>query len=293
MDQVMKQEFSNAFADVEIQPIQVAGETVPTRVAVRVKDDAGEFGLAGIVGRDYQLLPNRKVRDIAEDIMSRTPDEYGGFRNLKTAFDGKRYVDYFVSNNPIASIVNGDTTGLMLGLMVWNAYDGSRKTGFECFALNPFCTNQYHSRNRFGYFAWRHSPGQGVDMEDAITSISHGVQNIIAIAPRLGLLKHTPLALPLIIEAKAATKLPQSRWGDVLDQLGEESDSAFGLYQALTNVASHKLTGMSAIDIGSSITEFFLSDDRREVMHHTTPERVIAERADVDGVELAPRHFGR
>ncbi len=147
------QKFSDPFAEVEIKPITIEGELMPSRVAVRVKADDGKYGVQGIVGKDYVLLPNRKVRDIAEDIMSRCPESYGGFRNLKTMFDGRRYVDYFTSNNPIefaanggkptpVTVSNGKAHNLKLGLMIWNAYDGSRKTGFEVFALNDFCNSK-------------------------------------------------------------------------------------------------------------------------------------------------------
>jgi hypothetical protein len=274
--------FSDPFAAVEIQPLQVAGETVPTRVAVRIKSDEGPFSVAGIVGRDYQLLSNRKVRDIAEDIMSRCPSTLGGFRGLKTLFDGKRYVDYFASNQPIISLHNGRATDLKLGLMVWNSYDGTRKVGFEIFALNPFCTNQYHSRNRFGFFAWRHQPGEAakIDVDDALQNISNGIQNIVRAAPLMEEMKHTPLSLPLILDIKAGTKMPQSRWGDVLDELKAEEATKWGIYQAMTNVASHKLNGLSAIDIGSSITDHFLGDpSAKPVMNHTTAAAVIGEDA--------------
>lgn len=278
--------FSDPFAPVEIQPITVAGEKVATRVAVRVKGDDGAFSVQGLVGADYQLLPNRKVRDLAEDIMSRCPADYGGFRNLKTLFNGKHYVDYFASNNPIARATNGTVTELNLGLMVWNAYDGTRKVGFEIFALNPFCTNQYHSRNRFGFFAWRHQPGQGgkIDMDDALQGITTGARNLIAIAPAIGELKHRELDHQMIVSARKDTDLPTTRWGDVLDQLGSEDPTAFGLFQAMTNVASHKLTGMSAINTGTSIAEHFFNmvgAKPAEAFNHTTAEAVVnaAERA--------------
>jgi hypothetical protein len=274
--------FGNPFADVDIQPVAVAGETVPTRVAVRVRDDHGDFQVQGILGRDYQLLPNRKVRDVAEDIMSRSPADLGGFRNLKTLWDGKRYVDYFASNHPIAT-VNGrhKELSLSLGLMVWNSYDGTRKVGFEVFALNPFCTNQYHSRNRFGFFAWRHDPGESgrIDVDEAVQNIGVGVGNIIRVAPAIQDLKDRPLTTPMLLEAKARTELPQSRWGDVLDALAGEDGTAFGLFQALTNVASHKLAGLSAVATGTSITEHFLGFKAPPVVHHGTAEQVIAASA--------------
>src|SRR5687768_13758423 len=99
-----RHDFSDPFAELDIEEVKVAGEVVPSKIAVRVKDDAGKFQLAGIVGHNYQVTPNRKVRDIADDVMSRAPASLGGFKNLKTLFDGKHYVDYFVSNNKVVDI---------------------------------------------------------------------------------------------------------------------------------------------------------------------------------------------
>ncbi len=274
-------EYTDPFAPVEIQPVSVAGETVPTRVAVRVKDDAGNFNVVGIVGKDYQLVTNRKLRDIADDIMARSPETLGGFQNLKTLFNGKVYVDYFFSNNPITAIRNGTSLELSMGLMVWGAYDGTRKYGFEVFALNGHCFNEYHSRNRFGFFALRHTPGEQnvFDVDDALNNVARGVQNIITVAPMIGELKQRKLSAEGILLAKSNVKIPTSRWGDVLDQLGHEEPNDFGLYQALTNVASHKLTGLSAIDVGSSITDYFLpvGDKKAEDMggNYITAEQAV------------------
>jgi hypothetical protein len=277
----MKSIFSDPFAPVEIHPITVAGEPVPTRVAVRVKGDDGAFHVQGILGRDYQLLPNRKVRDIAEDIMSRTPSQYGGFDNLKTLWDGKHYVDYFASSNAIAEISNGWDLRLKLGLMAWNSYDGTRKVGFEIFALNPYCTNQYHSRNRFGFFAWRHDPDEAgrIDADEALDGIAIGARNVIAIAPRIHELCKQPLSTRLLLDAKKHLALPQTKWGDVLDQLGHEEENAFGLFQALTSVATHRLAGLSSIALGTAITEHFLVPPAPPAVNHTTAEAVLASKA--------------
>lgn len=270
--------FTDPFAAVELQPIKVAGQAVHSRIAVRVRDDAGDMQVQAILGKDYPLLPNRKVRDLTEDILSRTPKELGGFRNLKTLWNGKHYVDYFSSNNEITTIKNGSVVSLHLGLMAWNSYDGTRKVGFEVFALNPFCTNQYHSRNRFGFFAWRHTPGAtlDIDMDDALENITRGASNLIAIAPAIGRLHTEPLKIEHLVAAKAETELPKSYWGDVLDQLKDEELSRFGLFQALTNVASHKMTGLPAINVGTSITEHFLGANGKDVINHTTAAAVVA-----------------
>jgi hypothetical protein len=266
--------FSDPFAAVDLQPVVVAGETVPTRVAVRVQADDGQYAVNGILGRDYQLLTNRKVRDLAEDILSRAQDQYGAFHSIKTLWNGKVYIDYFASEGSLTR--NG--LDLKLGLLAWNSYDGTRKTGFEVYALNPTCTNQYHSRNRLGFFAWRHTPGeaQQIDTEDALQQISVGAQNIIKVAKEIEVFKAVDLTPKLLKDARKYTEMPSSKWGEVIDHI--EEDTKFGLYQALTNVASHELTGMNASTIGSSITEFFVDGPPKEAFHHATVEQVLQNR---------------
>ena len=271
--------FSDPFTPVETQPVKVAGQTIASRIAVRVKDDDGTYQVQGILGRDYQLLPNRKVRDIAEDIISRTPDNLGGWENLKTLWNGKHYVDYFASRNPI-SATNGEHSLLELkcGLMVWNSYDGTRKVGFEVFALNPVCTNQYHSRNRFGFFSWRHDPDEAgkIDIDEALQNISIGIGNVIKVAPAVQALKARPLDLALLQEAKKQTKLPKTIWGEVLDHLAGEESNAFGLFQAMTHITSHELSGISALAAGTSVTEYFLAPPaERPIYNHATADQVI------------------
>jgi hypothetical protein len=273
-----KSVFSDPFAPVDLQPVQVAGQEVGSRIAVRVKDDEGNYQVQSVLGKDYQLLANRKVKDIAEDIMSRTPDNLGGWDNVKTLWDGKHYVDYFASRHSVATS-NGSHSRLDLkvGLMVWNAYDGTRKVGFEIFALNPTCTNQYHSRNRFGFFAWRHQPGESgkIDVDEALTGISTGVGNVIRVVPMIQELKDRELEVPMIIEAKRMCKVPKSLWGDVLDQLGNEESNAFGLYQAMTHITSHRMSGLSSLETGTTVTEYFLNPPVKETYNHTTAEHVI------------------
>lgn len=54
--------------------------------------------------------------------------------------------------------------------------------------------------------------------------------------------------------------------GTVLEQLNKEQDKGklFGLFQALTYVASHELAGMSSISVGTSIMQHLLPLEKKE-----------------------------
>jgi len=249
--------FTNPFADVDMQPVQVAGQDV-AKIAVRVKDDAGEYTVAGILGKDYQVYKNSMARDVASDIMTRSNKEW---TNLKTLWDGKKYVDYFYTKDPITSIKNGMTYPLHLGMMLRNSYDGSSKFGFEFFIMNMICANQYVSRKQLGYFAVRHTGENQIDVNDALQNLSIGTTRMIELAPRIENFISKPLAIADLVSAQAADIIPGSQWGAAIETLGKEADAGtvFGLFQAMTWVTSHKLSGMNSISQGDGVTEYFFN----------------------------------
>ena len=250
-----KSNFTNPFADVDIQPVTVAGQEV-NKIAVRVKDDSGEYQTQGFLSKDYNLLKNSRIKEIGEDIFSRSPYKWN---NLKTNWNGKTYTDFYHTEEVIETIENGGKVDLQLGCMLRNAYDGSGAYGMEFYILNPFCTNQYYARNQMGYFAFRHIGDNEINLQDAVDNISVGAQNLISLAPIIKELKSVPLKIEDITSAKKNTAIPTSKWGDVLDSLAVEEATRFGLFQALTFVSSHKLSGISSISVGNSITDHMLS----------------------------------
>lgn len=257
MEKATKATFSNPFADVDMQPVQVAGEDV-AKVAVRVKDDKGEYKLAGILGKDYTVYKNSLARDVASDIMTRSGMPW---KQLKTLWDGKKYADYYYTENPITAIANGSTYPLHLGMMTRNSYDGSSKFGFEFFIMNTICLNQYIARKIMGYFAVRHTGHNDFDIEDALQNVSLGATRLTQLAPRLQQLTTRELTVADITQAANADLIPASHWGAALGTLEKEMDAGkiFGLYQALTFVTSHKMQGFTSINAGDGVTEYFFN----------------------------------
>lgn len=258
--------FSDPFAEVKQEPVEVGGDKV-SKVGIRVMDDEGNFQLAGIQHANWNLIKNSVAKDVGDNIMSRSPYEW---QELKCLWDGKKYAHYFITKESIAQIDTGAGTildgtdggrvnrALHLGMMMRNAYDGSGKFGMEMFACDYSCTNQFVSRKRFGYFAVYHNDKDSWHIDDAIANISVGAENLIAVAPRIQELANTPLGSDDIIDAYKNTKIPHSKWGDVLARLAVEQATMFGLYSALTYIASHELKGFNAIAVGDSITEHII-----------------------------------
>jgi hypothetical protein len=254
----LTQKYTNPFADVEISPVQIGGQDISSKIAVRVKDDDGNWSITpAILSSDYKLIQNSIAKDVSADIMSRSGLQWS---ELKTLWDGKKFCQYHITNDPIVEINGGNESShpIKVGLMVRNSYDGSGVFGLEVFACNVVCANQYHDRNRFGYFAIRHDNMKEFELQDALQNLSTGVQNVIAAAPIFNRMRETPLTVEHLIETKKKTTIPKSMWCDVIEQLALESRTVFGLYQALTFVASHNVQGFNAIGVGESISKVLL-----------------------------------
>lgn len=258
-----KVKFSDPFADVDIAPVTIPGVAEHDKISVRVKDDSGEYQLAGILSSGYNLIKNSIAHETALDIFSRLPYKFeellGGKADPhgRTAryFDGKRYIHYFSSVEPI---VEAEDLKLHLGACLRNSYDGSGKYVFEIYGLNPFCTNQYHQRNLFGFFEVRHTTNGSThfDFEDAVRNLQVGASNLIAAAPRILEMKNKPLAIEDLRQAAKSELIPKSMWGDAL--AGIETATYFGLFQSLTALASHDLSGLSSLSYGQLIGDYFL-----------------------------------
>jgi hypothetical protein len=177
-------------------------------------------------------------------------------------WDGKKYFDYFYTTNPMITLKNGHEYPLHLGMMVRNAYDGTSVFGLEFYIMNMICTNQFIARKAMGYFAIRHDGNEKFDIEDSLQNVSIGAKKIVEIAPRYTRMIESPIGIQNIVNARLADLIPDTQWGNVIEQLGKELDygKAFGLYQALTFVTSHKMSGVNSIKKGNDVTEYFFNN---------------------------------
>ena len=247
--------FTDPYATAELKPV-IVNDNIVNRKAVVLPDENGAQQTLSIMGMDYQLIQNSICRDVADDVMTRSDYDWD---HMKCLFDGKRFTDMWYSKNEIMAVGNGDNHPIHLGLMVRNAYDGSSAFGFEIFAVNMKCTNQYISRNRFGYFALRHTASQAGswDVNDALLNIGNAAQRVIGIAPVLKAMQQKELQTMALVQAtKSIERFPTSKWGSVLEKI--EAPTVFGLFQAMTDVASHDVDGFRQINLGDMIGQYFL-----------------------------------
>lgn len=251
------------FTDVVLQRVQAGGEELRQQ-AIMVKDDEGRFIHNGaIVGPEYTLVPNSICRDVLDDVMSRSKYEWTA---MLTNWNGKQFQQLFHTTTAITEIANGGSHPIHVGLMIRNSYDGTMAFGFEIFAMNMICQNQYIQRNRFGYFSMRHTPGEAGswDVNDALENVGIGAEKIIQIAPRIELLRSEPLTTTRLLETKAGVNIPNSNWGHVLDRLQAEEENRFGLYQALTAVCTHDIGGFTGSKYNNEVGNLFLGENGGE-----------------------------
>ena len=251
--------FSNPFADVKIMPIEIGGKEEDSKIAICVKDDDGEYQSVGIRASTYNLITNERAKDTADDIMSRSGHQW---KSMKTLWDGRKFVQYYITEDAITEFVTHGGAQrekkIHLGLMLRNSYDGTSAFGQEIFACDIECMNQFVSRRRFGYFTIYHNDKNEFLVEDAVQNLSLGMQKVISIAPRLEELSRSEIGYSDIIESHKQTSIPDSMWGKVIARLALEEATRFGLYSAMTYVASHNMKGFNQISIGNTITDYFI-----------------------------------
>ena len=250
---------ADVYAPVSLRPVQVDGEEVANKRAVVIENDKTQKPeTVSVQSANYKLWSNAVVKDAMDDIMTRSE---WGWRHLRQHWDGKRYIDMFITDEPVTSIEDGTTHPIHVGLAGNNSYDGSLMIGAEIYGCNTQCLNQYIARNLFGYFALRHSEGGengAFDIADALEELTRGAQRVMAVAPRIRQLQQTPLTADLIVKVRQAEVVPARNWGDVLTRLGSEEPNGFGLFQALTAVTSHDITGRSSLTWGEKVGAHFL-----------------------------------
>lgn len=248
---------TNPFAKVEIENIVIDGKEQKTR-SVLVTDDTGNRNMVAAVSPSYNLIHNELLRQAADDVMSRSDRN---FSHLKTYWDGKRYLEYFRSDDPIAD------GGLHLGIMFRNSYDGSSLAMLGIYMLNKGCLNQYHSGSLFGNFEMRHMGSSSFDtvtVEDALRNLQAGAENCIRMAPRIESMKHEVIDVEAVCKAKQKNLLPAAKWPDVLDCLNAEAKTQYGLFQSMTNVATHKLSDWHGHKYREAVTEHFLANGQHK-----------------------------
>lgn len=260
--------FSDPYAPVELKPMSAGDEDI-NKMAVMVKDDAGVFRCSGVVSPNYDLITNEVARDLAHDVMTRSPMDWEPFEKrdngsriaLGYQWNGKRFGMTFWTTEPVFTAGKGSLERpAHLGLMIRNSYDGSHTFHIEHCLCFQRCYNQFINRHRFGSFVIRHTQVGGKrswDVEDAVQQISLASERLLELAPVFDKMQAEPIDVMDLKRFAQEKIVPDSKWPVVL--AGIEEPTKWGLLQALTHVGTHELAGRSSYKMLEAIGEHFVT----------------------------------
>ena len=221
--------------------------------SVRLEKDGKEVEM-GVVGKDYLLVSNKELMDVASEIIGCSGLD---FVPTKKFFNGKQF-RYVWQIDDAGLQVEVPKVGDMMGLamMMNNSYDGTLKAGIQIFLMRLSCLNGQVSRE-FGWgIDFRHFIKDGIDWEQNIMKASQilsgqQIETLPArFANRIG-----DLAEPITLQDMATIrtnddylgKLPAQQYAQMLDKMYDDgmvtddsSFTAYDLFNAGTNVLWHQ-----------------------------------------------------
>lgn len=289
---------NDPFCDVDLMPLNETGSKYNV---VRLRDEEGDFraidSKGAIHGESYRLVPNTKVRQIAEDVLTRTdmhfePMGTGGdpdvTRNRSIVWDGKKYAQRWCLPE-VNMTVNGSGTNMMLGVQAENSYDGSYKFGLQFFMMACECLNQFHTGNLLGGFTFRHfDRGDHTleeDIDEAINLIGNQAEMFTQALPKLKWLREQSVSgMHEFLEVRRAVAslkpaMPASNDTHILDELANrgvtsnlglgqtaDPDTLWGILNAYTAVTTHKIGGFRGAELSRAVTDHFVSRASRALV---------------------------
>ena len=241
----------NPYQEIRKVPLDYSGIKSSAYAVQRWDDDKNKWKEAGVVGANYMLLENQKVKDIADDIVDSAAID---FEVDKEFFNGKNYMLSYKAKD-ILNTKEREIGDLNLGIQFWNSYDGSRSFGFSLMLYRLVCLNGMMSKLHLQNHRFRHAPGSE-DWNNQLEAMVHNinlsqdgenqglnqmVEGIAALndfrltSKKLGQVRHSHLK-----------EIPTGVWGEITDRfLNPEGEyysetSGWGLLNSATDILWHK-----------------------------------------------------
>jgi hypothetical protein len=243
---------SDPFAPVRLAPVSVNGTSVP-QVGVEIMNDLGQWQCVNIHSQGYKLITNSLVRQVANEITSRSSMNWSVEKTISTG----RFLSILYHSDHLVQLPEvGDA--VCLGLRVENSYDGSAKFRLALMAFVLSCTNGLMSPKLFTTYTVKHSTSSEFDIEEAIEVIREGAYSLEVLAPKIGELSRMPLNVKRLASVAKNIDLPNRDWGHVLQQL-EPARSMWDLMQAITHRVTTNTRGRSLITTSEEVGDYFLT----------------------------------
>ena len=206
-----------------------------------------EWKECGVVGSNYLLVPNKEVKDLANEIATESKHQWSP---MKEYFDGKRFIYFMQSKSETTEIVKGDD--ISLGMGFWNSYDGSTALQFRTFLVRLVCTNGMITKDFMNLMKFKHnnkSEGYEKQIINAAKVVDNCGKDVEEVAERMRKMVATPLDLNELAYMRNhdLAHLPVTLWGKISthflnknsDKILDSDVTMWDFYNACTDVLWH------------------------------------------------------
>ena len=219
----------------------------------------------GVVGSKYLLVPNSEVRDLANEIATKSSLDW---EPMKTFFDGKRYIHFMQCKSETTEIKEGDDVALGMGF--WNSYDGSTALQFRTFLIRLLCTNGMITKDFMNLMRFKHnktSEGYEDEIMNAAKIVDNCGDDINLVAKRMRRMVEMPVYLDelALIRNTLLNHLPVTLWGKISSHFlskyvaNNEETTYWDFYNACTDILWHdKKPTIASIEHNQVITDKLL-----------------------------------
>ena len=243
----------NPYQEIRKVPLDFNGIKSAAFAVQRLDEEKG-WKEAGVVGQNYMLLPNKEVKDIADDIVDSAAID---FEVDKEFFNGKNYMLSYKAKDCLddGTIPEACIGDLNLGIQFWNSYDGSRSFGFSLMLYRLVCLNGMMSKVFLNNHRFRHAPGSD-DWNKQLESMVHAINfsqegNCIGLnkmVEGIAKLNDTRITSKKLgdIRHNHLKEIPTGVWGEITDRFldpeGEyfSETNGWGLLNSATDILWHK-----------------------------------------------------
>ena len=240
------------FREVQTVPLVTPSGQPSSRKAV-VFDPMGESLQVGYVSKDYKLVPNSAVAEVAQDVLLKTGLDY---EENQVMFDGKRFRQRFLLHQVGGEVRENDIVKVVVDAI--NSYDGSTKFGLEFNALRMVCENGMMVSFMLGGFRFKHWGDRSFDAE--LKSAAQQIENVgnrmHYLMPNLNELTRKRVKRADIQRIFRETDLPLTLQAKVFNSI--EEDTMWGLYNACTDVFT-RAESFHADNMNRQVSRYFLS----------------------------------
>ena len=230
-----------------------------------IKNEMLNWKECGVVGSNYLLVPNSEVRDLANEIATKSELTW---EPMKTFFNGKQFAYFMQCKSETTEIAKDDD--IALGMAFWNSYDGSTALQFRTFLVRLVCTNGMITKDFMNLMKFKHnktSEGYEKQIINAAKVVDNCGDDIETVAKRMRKMVETPIDLNELANMRNThlSHIPVTLWGKISTHFLQKHDSdifnvnMWDFYNACTDILWHdEKPTMASLEHNQVITDKLL-----------------------------------